>query len=293
MDRTALHLEIRNALSLSDELSRHEHYLGEDDLAGSLSALRSALAELERDVGRDHDNLLAPDSDRVEAVERALQSLVIRRHDVPRQLQGRMERLLGSAERVSLGLWDPEERVPSKPVLGALPLARVIPQDVHSVMDYVNAAGFAASAVVARTGRARAVGALLGLGVGGTSAATDYRISAAKVIPIEVHESLDYVSGITAIVAPFALGYVKKDPIAAAIHIGLGVTTLVASLFTDYRATRGITFATRSKGGPELGPPKGEKGIRVDDVQRPLEGLSSAPSVWDTEAAMLIRGVQS
>ena len=293
MDRTALHLEIRNALSLADELSRHEHHLGEDDLAGSLSALRSALAELERDVGRDHDLALTPDPERVEAVERALQSLVIRRYDIPRQLTGRMDKLLGSAERVSLGLWDPEERVPSKPLLGALPIARVIPQDVHSVVDYVNAAGFAASAAIARTGSARAVGTLLGLGIGGASALTDYRLSAAKVIPIETHESLDYLGGIAAVVAPFALGYVKKDPIAAAIHIGLGLTTIVASLVTDYRASRGITFATRSKGGPELGPPKGEEGIRVDEVQRPLEGLSSAPSVWDTDAAMLLRGVES
>jgi hypothetical protein len=288
MDRTALHLEIRNALSVADELSRHEHYLGQDELAGSLSALRSALGDLERDVGKSHIDLSAPDPVTVEGVERSLQSLLIRRHDVPRSLRARTAELLASAERVSIALWDPTERVPSKPLLGrggwpALPLARIVPQDVHSVLDYVHAAGFFASARLARTGRARAVGMALGLVMGGASAITDYRLSAAKVLPIELHETLDYAGGLTAIAAPFLLGYVKNDPIAALLHIGLGIGTVVTSLFTDYRASLGLTWPNRSRGGPHLGPQHGEKGIRVDEVQRPLEGLSSAPTDWIPE----------
>jgi hypothetical protein len=292
MDRTALHLEIRNALSIADELSRHEHYLGQDELAGSLSALRSALGDLEREVGKSHTDVSAPDPVTVENVERSLQSLIIRRHDVPRSLRARTEKLLASAERVSIALWDPQERVPSKPLLGgggwpSLPLARVVPQDVHSMLDYVHSAGFFASAKLARTSRGRAMGVALGLGMGGASAVTDYRLSAVKLLPIELHEGLDYAGGLTAIAAPFVLGYVKKDPIAALIHIGLGIGTVVTSLFTDYRASKGLTWPSRSKGGPQLGAPKGEKGIRVGDVQRPLEGLSSAPTDWDPEAAML------
>jgi hypothetical protein len=283
MDRTSLHLEIRNALSVADELSRHEHYLGEDELAGSFSALRCALQDLERDVGRSHTDATPPDADTVEAVERSLQSLVIRQHDVPEALHARTQELLASAERISIALWDPNERVPAKPVLGSLPLARVIPQDVHSVLDYVHSAAFFASASMARTKRAKAVGVALGLGIGGTSLVTDYRLSAVKALPIEAHETLDYASGIAAIAAPFVLGYVKKDPIAAMLHIGLGIGTLVTSLVTDYRAEKGITWPRRSHGGPQLGEPRGEKGIRVQDVQRPLEGLSSAPSAWDPE----------
>jgi hypothetical protein len=140
MDRTALHLEIRNSLSLADELSRHEHYLGQDDLAGSLSALRTALADLERDVGRSHADESAPDATTVQTVERALQTMIIRRRDVPKSLRSRTDEMLASAERVSIALWDPREPVPSKALLGTLPLARVVPQDVHSVVDYVNAA---------------------------------------------------------------------------------------------------------------------------------------------------------
>lgn len=287
MDRTALHLEIRNALSVADELSRHEHYLGEDELAGSLAALRSALADLERDVGRSHLDVSAPDATHVANVERSLQSLIIRRHDVPASLRRRTEEMLASAERVSIALWDPDERVPSKPVFGVLPLARVIPQDVHSALDYVHAAGFFASAKLARTSRGRAVGVLLGAGLGGASLVSDYRLSAAKVLPIELHEKLDYAGGFAAIVAPFVLGYVKKDPLAAMIHIGLGVGTVVTSLITDYRASKGISWPTRSKGGPQLGVPRGEHGVRVQSTQRPLEGLSSAPSDWNPDEVQM------
>jgi hypothetical protein len=283
MDRTALHLEVRNALSVADELSRHEHYLGHDDLAGGLAALRSALGDLERDVGRSHADPTTPQPWIVEAVERSLESLLIHRHDVPRALRLRTEELIASAERVSVALWEPDARVPSKPVLGMLPLARVIPQDVHSALDYVHTAGFLASAALARTSRARAVGLALGAGLGGGSLVTDYRLSAAKVLPIETHEKADYAIGLAAVLAPFLLGYARKDPVAAMIHVGLGVGSLVTSLLTDYRATKGLSWPMRSRGGPPLGPPHGERGIRVPDAQRPLEGLSSAPTDWELD----------
>lgn len=275
MDRTALHLEIRNALSVSDELSRHEHSFGEDALAGALSALRSALSDLERDVGRSHADPTPPAPATVEAVERSLQSLLIRRDRVPRALRRRTDELLASTERVSIGLWDPTERVPSKPVLGVLPAARLVPQDAHSVLDYVHAAGFFASAGFARTRRARAVGVALGAGLAGTSLVTDCKLSVTKLLPIETHEGLDYAVGLAAIAAPFLLGYVKKDPIAAMLHIGLGLGTVVTSLLTDYRAQKGVTRPTRSNGGPQVSPRRGERGVRVPEVQRPLEGLSA------------------
>ncbi len=251
MDRSALHLEIRNALSISDELSRHQHALGEDELAGCLAALRGALADLERAVGRSHADSRAPDPEVVQAVERSLQSLIIRRYEVPRALRARTEQLLGSAERVSLALWDPSARVPSKPLFGKLPLARVIPQDLHSILDYVHTAGFLLSAKLALTARGRAVGLALGAGLGGTSAVTDCRLSVAQILPIEIHERLDYATGMAAIAAPFALGYARKDPIAAMIQIGLGIATLVTSAVTDYRAERGVSLPSRSQGGPQ------------------------------------------
>lgn len=289
MDRSALHLEIRNALVIADELARHEHALGKDELAGSLSALRSALCDLEREVGRSHDAPMSPDPAVVEAVERALGSLVIRRREVPRHLRARSEELLGSAERVSIALWDPDERVPSKPLLGRLPLARVVPQDVHTGLDGLHAAGFALSAVVARTARGRAVGAALSASLLGVSAVTDCRISAAKVVPVETHEGVDHLTALAAIAAPFVLGYARKDPVAALLHVGLGVGHLVTSLLTDYRAHHGLTLPVRSKGGPaeerlpvtvrlpEIGAPQHSESSRevaAGEIRMPLDGAT-------------------
>jgi len=129
---------------------------------------------------------------------------------------------------------------PSRPLLGVLPLARVIPQDVHSVMDYLDAGAVMTGAALSDCPRARTASLLLGGAGLGVSSLTDYRISLAKVIPIEAHETIDYLFGISAIAAPFALGYRKTAPLAAAMHMAIGVGTIVTSLLTDYRAYRGV-----------------------------------------------------
>lgn len=129
----------------------------------------------------------------------------------------------------------------SKPVMG-LPLKRAIPMEVHSVLDYMSAGSLAASAAVARTPEAKAVGVALSSAVAGVSLLTDYDLSLAKVIPIEVHEAADYLYGFSAVAAPFVLGYWKKDPVAAATQIFTGVTAILGSLFTDYRAATDKTW---------------------------------------------------
>ena len=59
------------------------------------------------------------------------------------------------------------------------------------------------------------------------------------MIPIEVHEILDLVAAGSAIAAPFALGYSRRSKAATLTQIAVGVTQLVGSLFTDYRAAQG------------------------------------------------------
>lgn len=56
------------------------------------------------------------------------------------------------------------------------------------------------------------------------------RLPLARLIPL----------GLSAIVAPFLLGYRKTAPHVAALHIVFGIGVIVASLFTDYRAYAGI-----------------------------------------------------
>jgi hypothetical protein len=64
--------------------------------------------------------------------------------------------------------------------------------------------------------------------------------SLAKVIPIEAHEAIDYAFGISAVTAPFLFGYYKTAPRVAALHVLTGLGTMLSSLFTDYRAYRGV-----------------------------------------------------
>jgi hypothetical protein len=70
------------------------------------------------------------------------------------------------------------------------------------------------------------------------SALTDYRISLAKIIPDEVHETFDYLLGGAIIAMPFVVGFVTTVPQVAALHFFGGVFLIVEALFTDYRAFR-------------------------------------------------------
>ena len=125
---------------------------------------------------------------------------------------------------------------PSKPLLGALPLARWIPQDIHSVMDYVDALSAGSGAIGTDDPRAKLASIVLAASGAGVSLMTDYRLSAAKLIPIEAHEAIDHLWGMTAIAMPFVLGYWKTSPRVAITHVVTGLGTIVASLVTDYRA---------------------------------------------------------
>jgi hypothetical protein len=135
--------------------------------------------------------------------------------------------------------------IPSEPLLGALPLARLIPQDVHSVVDYGNGIMVGAG-ITSHDPRAKAASVVLAVSVVGVSIITDYRLSLAKVVPIEVHEAIDHIWGLSAIAAPFVLGYWKTSPKVALSHVITGAATILASLVTDYRAYRGVGHRQRS-----------------------------------------------
>jgi len=128
----------------------------------------------------------------------------------------------------------------ARPLFGRMPLLYLVPQDVHSIADYASAASCASPAFYAGTTAARAASIAVGASYAATSALTDYRLSLVKVIPIEAHQVLDYVVGLTQIAAPFVLGYFKKDRAAALTHIVTGAMVIGLSLFTDYRAAKGV-----------------------------------------------------
>lgn len=129
--------------------------------------------------------------------------------------------------------------VPAEPLLRVLPIKRWIPQDVHSVMDYAGGLSTAAGYFTAEADNddvACIASIALGASVIGVSALTDYRLSAVKLIPIRAHETIDYAWGASAIALPFVLGYWKTSPRTALMHVIAGASTLLASLFTDYRS---------------------------------------------------------
>jgi hypothetical protein len=107
-------------------------------------------------------------------------------------------------------------------------------------MDYLNGLSTGAGVLLHDDDPAAfAASMILGGSIIGVSALTDYRLSLAKVIPIETHETLDYAWGAMAVAAPFVLGYWKSSPTVALMHVISGVGTILSSMVTDYRAYRG------------------------------------------------------
>jgi hypothetical protein len=132
--------------------------------------------------------------------------------------------------------------MPSFRLFGRLPLWRLLPQDVHSVLEA--AAGLAATVagLLGRSSRARAAGVTLGVAVVASGALADVRFSLTRAIPIEAHHTLDILIALCAIAAPFALRYHVRDRAAAGVHVGLGVAGLLGALATDYRARDGAAW---------------------------------------------------
>lgn len=128
----------------------------------------------------------------------------------------------------------------TRPLFGRLPLLHLVPQDVHSIADYTAAATCVSTSLYGKSASAKLAGATLGSTYAMASALTDYRLSLAKVIPIEVHQMMDHLFGLAQIAAPFLFGYFKRDRASAWTHIANGLTVIGLSLVTDYRAAKGI-----------------------------------------------------
>jgi len=232
---------VRVAIVRADELSRSAHEQHYEPIAQALDSLRTALLHVDEAIGGGRSALpIVPDlvrivdelagfADRVGPEVRTMYHEAI----------GNFRAMVREIER-DLASLAPSLEIESRPLFGVLPLARIIPQDVHSVMDYSAGATCLATALFADTTAAKVAGATLGASVTCVSALTDYRLSAAKLIPIEAHEAIDHLWGAAVIAAPFVFGYWKKDPAIAAIHVTIGASTILASLFTDYRAARGV-----------------------------------------------------
>ncbi|GAC1358237.1 MAG: hypothetical protein NVS3B10_07040 [Polyangiales bacterium] len=242
MSDEVLQADVRAAITRSDEMSRRAHGVADERLAQKLGALRTILLRIDQGIGATSSS---PTPELIAEARRLYDDISAHRPALAGDLQLGVDELLegmaGLPDAIARAAWSlGSHGVPSRPLFGALPLARVISQDVHSVTDYVHAAGCLGTALFADSLEARLAGVALGASIGGVSLVTDYRLSAAKVLPIEAHEAADYGWGLAAIAAPFVLGYARKSPIVAAAHVLFGVGTIVTSLLTDYRGYRGV-----------------------------------------------------
>ncbi|WP_375769824.1 hypothetical protein NR798_02760 [Archangium gephyra] len=142
--------------------------------------------------------------------------------------------------------------IPAMPLFDKLPLRRRIPQNLHSVLDYQGALTVAGVGLLSGVGTLRTASLVLGCSGLGVALLTDYKLSLFKLIPIEVHEVIDYVWSFGVIAAPFLFGGSRRSRFATWVHALVGASTIVASLFTDYRAQRGVQWV---RGQPtDLGP---------------------------------------
>lgn len=232
---------VREAILTADELSRRAHGEHHEPIAQALDGLRTALVHADEALGGGRSALpLVPELTRIvdelaTFIDRVGPDVRETYHTSVKQFRS----VIGELESDLAVLADSQE-IPSRPLFGVLPIARVIPQDIHSVMDYASGGLCVGTALVAESTAGRVASAALGASVLCVSALTDYRLSAAKLIPIEAHEAIDHAWGLSAIAAPFVFGYWKKDPAVAALHVMTGASTILASLFTDYRAARGV-----------------------------------------------------
>ena len=231
---------VRELITETDQLSRHAHAEHRDAQSETFASLRTTLMRLDRWLGaRTRRAGLIGELDLVYQRVRDASARA-----TPEQ-RAEIEPLLDTAQRLRARVTD--RAIPSRPLLRVLPLARVVPQNVHSMMDYAVAVATASTVLFGRSVTARLVGAALGASGLSVAAMTDCELSVAKRIPIEAHEIIDHGWSLLAITAPFALGYWKRAPLVSAVQIACGVVTIATSLFTDYRASRGAGRAGRAR----------------------------------------------
>jgi len=140
-------------------------------------------------------------------------------------------------------IWDRSAAagIVSRPLArGTLPLRRWLPQDAHSLLDVAAGLAVAIAGQLSGDRTARRVGRFLGLKLVGTTLLTDSRVTLSRLVPIELHEMVDYGWGLATVAAPFVGGYARKAPGTAVVHVLAGTAILVGSLVTDYRCRSGM-----------------------------------------------------
>ena len=114
---------------------------------------------------------------------------------------------------------------------------RVIPTQVHAVLDYVTGGTLvAAPRLLGLTGTT--AGRVLDL-AGGIATAqsllTDYELGLVKVIPMRTHLTLDALSGAMVAASPWIFGFANNGRRYWLPHVIVGANEIMAALMTKTR----------------------------------------------------------
>src|SRR6267154_3571268 len=91
-------------------------------------------------------------------------------------------------------------------------LVRLLPAWLHAIADYAVGAGLIIIAIaVGGSGKAVAVGVVVGATVLVVSMLTRYPLGVAKVLPFTVHSAGDYLAAALLLLSPFMLNFRSTD----------------------------------------------------------------------------------
>jgi hypothetical protein len=138
-------------------------------------------------------------------------------------------------------------------------IVRLVPAWLHGIGDY--AAGLAlllAGIFADGPDKARATGIVLGAVLLVVSLMTRYPLGLVKAIPFPVHSAGDYLGGLAAIIAPFALDFWDDAKGLSTFYVIVGAVVIALSLVTDYAwgPDRQHAVADRDAGPSRYAPPR-------------------------------------
>ena len=113
---------------------------------------------------------------------------------------------------------------------------RLLPAWLHAVADY--AVGFALIIVAiasGASGKAVAIGVVVGATVLAVSMLTKYPLGVVKVLPFTLHSAGDYLAAALLLGAPWVLNFADGDGGLTAFYVVAGIAVLAVSLITNYQ----------------------------------------------------------
>lgn len=121
-----------------------------------------------------------------------------------------------------------------------------IPAFVHGVIEYLAAAAFIVAPFVLTfdSGTARAVSIVVGIVILVITASSELPTGLAKVIPVTIHATLDFILGIVLVAAPFLFRF-TGDNKATAFFIVLGIAHILITIGTRFLPPRASVSPTQ------------------------------------------------